>query len=366
MPFCIARLYTPGMAILTEPIGSIPRPASLIEAITAHQAGATSDALLEYAYANALRDTIERLEQTGSPILTDGEQTKPSFATYPLSGLTNLAPDGVIIPFADGHVRQLPRLTAGPFRYGVHAASYLQAARKYTQSPLKQAVIAASALSLLYPSDGIDGYSREAFIADLVDEAAADIRGALNAGAAIVQIDFTEARLSLKLDPSGGLLRSFVSLNNQVLDRFTPEERTRIGVHVCPGGDRDSTHSADVDYARLLPDLFELNAGRFYLQMASEPDRKRALKIVSQHLGPDRMAFIGVIDPIHPVVETAAQVCDRVLEAASILPIAQLGTTDDCGFAPFADDTSTAREIAFSKIRARVEGTQMAARALGV
>jgi 5-methyltetrahydropteroyltriglutamate--homocysteine methyltransferase len=354
------------MTILTEPIGSIPRPARLLQAIAASQANEISQEKLEDAYGEALRDTITKFEQTGSPVITDGEQTKPSFATYPLSGLKNLGPDGVKIPFADGHARQLPCLTAAPFRYGVHAASYVQAARRYTQSPLKQAVISASALSLLYPSQGIPGYSREAFLFDLVDEAEADIRGALDAGAVTVQIDFTEGRLSLKLDPSGNLLRSFIALNNQVLDRFTPEERQRIGVHVCPGGDRDSTHSADVDYAGLLPDLFQLNVGRFYLQMASEPDRKRVLGTVRQLLKPNHTVFIGVIDPINPVVETAAQVRERVLEAASILPIAQLGTTDDCGFSPFADDTSTAREIAFSKIKARVEGTALAARDLGV
>jgi len=356
----------PGMAILTEPIGSIPRPAALMQAIAASQAGEITLTMLEEAYTEALRDTIARLEQTGSPVITDGEQTKPSFVTYPLSGLNNLAPGGVKIPFADGHVRQLPCLTAAPFRYAVHAAGYVEAARRLTQSPIKQAVISASALSLLYPASAIPGYSRNEFLADLVDEAVADIRGALDAGAASVQIDFTEARLSLKLDPSGNLLRSFIALNNQVLERFTPEERQRIGVHVCPGGDHDSTHSADVDYASLLPDLFQMNAGRFYLQMASEPDRKRVLGIVRQVLGPDHIVFIGVIDPIHPVVETAAQVRDRVLEAASFLPIAQLGTTDDCGFAPFADDTSTAREIAFAKIRARIEGTELAARELGV
>ena len=299
-------------------------------------------------------------------MITDGEQTKRSFATYPLSGLKNLAPDGVTIPFADGHVRQLPRLTAAPFRYGVHAASYLEAARRYTQAPVKQAVISASALSLLYPSQGIPGYSREAFLVDLIDEAEADIRGALDAGADSVQIDFTEARLSLKLDPSSHLLRSFIALNNQVLARFTSEERRGIGVHVCPGGDHDSTHSADVDYAALLPDLFQLNVGRFYLQMASETDRKRVLGIVAQLLGPSHLVFIGVIDPIATAIETAEKVRDRVLEAASILPVAQLGTTDDCGFSPFADDTSTAREVAFRKIRARVEGTQLAARELGL
>jgi 5-methyltetrahydropteroyltriglutamate--homocysteine methyltransferase len=356
----------PIMAILTEPIGSIPRPAVLIETVSAFQAGKVSRDVLEHAYADALRDTIQRFEQTGSPIITDGEQTKSSFATYPLSGLKNLASDGVTIPFADGHTRQLPRLNAAPFRYGEHAASYTKAARALSQLPIKQAVISASAMSLLYPSTEIPSYSREAFLADLMDEAEADIRGVLEAGAAFVQIDFTEARLSLKLDPSGNLLRSFVALNNKVLDRFTPEERQRIGVHVCPGGDRDSTHSADVDYAGLLPDLFQMNVGRFYLQMASEADRKRSLRSVGELLQHHHTVFIGVIDPIHPAIETAVEVRDRVLEAASFLPIAQLGTTDDCGFAPFADDTSTARDVAFSKIRARVEGTELAARELGV
>ncbi len=353
------------MAIPTESIGSIPRPPQLLAAIASFQAGDISREVLNTAYLDALRDTINRLEQTGSTVLTDGEQTKSSFATYPLTGLTNLAPDGVVIPFADGHQRQLPRLTAGPFRYGVHADTYLKAARVFTKLPLKQAVISASALSLLYPQNGIPAYSREAFLLDLINEAEADIRGALDAGAATVQIDFTEGRLSLKLDPSGGLLRSFVELNNQVLARFSPEDRKKIGVHVCPGGDRDSTHSADVDYAGLLPDLFQMNVGRFYLQMASEPDRKRVLRLISQLAAPEHLIFIGVIDPINPVVETAEQVRDRVLEAASILPVQQLGTTDDCGFAPFADDTSTARDIAFQKIQARVQGTVLAIHELG-
>jgi len=352
--------------IPTEPIGSIPRPPELIEAITSFQQGRLAPEALEKAYDAALRDTIKRLEQTGSPVLTDGEQTKPSFATYPLSGLTNLASNGVVIPFADGHQRQLPRLTSGPFHYGVHAASYLRAAREYTHHPVKQAVISASALSLLYPAEGIPDYSREAFVADLLDDAEEDIRGALDAGAASVQIDFTEGRLSLKLDPSGGLLRSFVALNNQVLDRFPEAVRPKIGVHVCPGGDHDSTHSADVDYATFLPDLFKMNVGRFYLQLASEPDRKRVLKLISELAGPEHLVFVGVIDPINPAIETPEEVRDRVLEAAAYLPAEQLGTTDDCGFSPFADDTSTARETAFRKIQARVEGTALAAKELGL
>jgi 5-methyltetrahydropteroyltriglutamate--homocysteine methyltransferase len=51
---------------------------------------------------------------------------------------------------------------------------------------------------------------------------------------------------------------------------------------------------------------------------------------------------------------------DRVLEAAEYIPPGQLGTTDDCGFAPFFDNTSTSRDTAFAKIRARVRGTALA------
>jgi 5-methyltetrahydropteroyltriglutamate--homocysteine methyltransferase len=137
-------------------------------------------------------------------------------------------------------------------------------------------------------------------------------------------------------------------------------------VHTCPGGDRDSTHSADVDYAELLPSLFELRAGNFYVALAGEKDRERVLKIIRQYLKPDQRAFVGVVSPIDPRVDTPEEVCDRVLEAAKYIPLDQLGTTDDCGFSPFSDDISTTRETAFAKIRARVEGTQLAEKALGV
>jgi len=342
------------MTLPTEPIGSIPRPAALIEGMQAAAAGKIAAEKLEALFDDAVRDTIRRFEETGSPVITDGEQRKPSFATYPVHGLATLAPGGVTIPFKDGHTRQLPVLTAGPFRYAMHAAAYLDAAKKHAQVPLKQAVISASALSLLYPQAGIPGYPREAFLEDLVREAEADIRQCLDRGAT-VQIDFTEGRLSVKLDPSKSLL-----------DRFTPGERKRIGVHTCPGGDRDSTHSADVDYAELLPALFRMNVGNFFIQLASEADRPRVLAILGRHATGDRRIFAGVTDPINPRVETAKEVRDRVLEAARFIPPSHLGTTDDCGFSPFGDDTSTSRDTAFAKVRARVTGTEMASKTLGV
>ncbi|WP_394834279.1 cobalamin-independent methionine synthase II family protein [Pendulispora rubella] len=350
------------MAIPTEPIGSIPRPQRLIDAV---QKKSPAD-VLEPLFDEAVRDTLRGFEKTGSLVLTDGEQCKPSFVTYPIAGLAGLSDGGITIPFADGHQRQLPQIARGPFRYRVYADGYLARARKHTKLPVKQAVISPSAISLLYPAEGIADYSREKFLGDVVREAETDIRRCLAAGADSVQIDFTEGRLSLKLDPSGQLLEDFVAINNEVLGKFTEAERARIGVHTCPGGDHDSTHSLDVDYAELLPRLFQHRVGRFYLQLASEADPNRVLQLVAQHLPPGARVFVGVTDPIDPRVESPEEVRDRVLAAARHIPVNQLGTCDDCGFAPFGDDVSTSRELAFAKITARVRGTALAAKELGV
>jgi 5-methyltetrahydropteroyltriglutamate--homocysteine methyltransferase len=325
-----------------------------------------NDPSLEPLYEEAIADTIGRFEATGSPVITDGEQRKyHNFWTYCVEGLPNTAPDGFRIPFSAGHVRRMLRLTGGPFCYRRHADEYLDVAMRYAHVPVKQAVISPSALSLMYPAEEIAGYPRDQFISDLLHEHETEVRNCLGKGAHKVQVDFTEGRLAVKIDPTGRLLESFIDLNNLALSRFSSEECGRIGVHTCPGSDRDSTHSGDVDYAELLPSLFKLKAGNFYVALAGEKDRVRVLKIIRRHIQPDHRVFVGVVSPIDPRVETPEEIRDRVLEAARYIPPEQLGTCDDCGFSPFCDDTTTTRETAFAKIRARVVGTALAEKEIG-
>ena len=96
-----------------------------------------------------------------------------------------------------------------------------------------------------------------------------------------------------------------------------------------------------------------------------EPDRVRVLKVIQRYIKPDQRIFIGVVAPIDSRIEDPTEIRDRILEAADYIPIEQLGTTDDCGFSPFSDDTSTSRDTAFVKIRARVRGTALAAEIIG-
>jgi len=380
------------MPIPTENVGSLPRPMKLQEAIAAYDKGEITKEELTAEQDAAAKDSIERMEATGTPIVSDGEQRASSFATYPLAdtlagtGLAdNLAGDGQFFAiFDDGHHRQLPRLTGGPFRYKTYAADLFEQSKPYATKPMKQAVIAPSMLYLLYPlKEELEGYSREQFLDDLCDEAEKDIRKAFAAGAQRVSIDFTEGRLANKRDARNpwtgeNLLQTFIDLNNRVIDRFTPEERKNIGIHTCPGGDCDSVHSADVDYAELLPSMFQMNAGYFLIQLASEADKERVYKLIGENIRADangvkQVAFIGVIDPLNPTVETAEQVAQDLVTAANHIPTDQLGATDDCGFSPFSIDVKPkhgspdfARDIAFQKITAREQGVRLASEKLGV
>src|SRR5688500_8541577 len=158
--------FTDGFVIPTEPIGSIPRPTQLIDAV-ANNGGNADDPALGPLFDAAVKDTIARFEETGSPVVSDGEQRKyHNFWDYCVHGLANMAPDGFKIPFSAGHTRRMPRLTAGPFRYKEYGDRYLEVAQRFANAPVKQAVISPSALSLLYPGDDVPGYSREQFIED--------------------------------------------------------------------------------------------------------------------------------------------------------------------------------------------------------
>lgn len=299
--------------------------------------------------------------------------------------MENMKADGQYFAiFDDGHHRQLPRLVKGPFKYKTFAYDNFKLSKPYATKPMKQAVIAPSMLYLTYPLTGeVEGYPKEEFVKHLVAECVKDIRGCFEAGAKRVSIDFTEGRLAAKNDkrnPWTGaqLLKTFIDLNNQVLANFSAEERKNIGVHTCPGGDCDSVHSFDVDYHELLPSLFQINAGYFLIQLASEKDKEKVYKEIGETIRKDadgvkQVAFIGVVNPLDPKVETPEQIRDDLITASKYIAKDQLGATDDCGFSPFSIDVKPkhgspdfARDIAFQKMANRIKGVALASKELGI
>ncbi|KAL8887824.1 MAG: hypothetical protein Q9215_004658 [Flavoplaca cf. flavocitrina] len=327
-----------------------------------------------------LKSSAPCLDRNASAPTINGafrEQRVLSFVTYPIidtlggAGLaSNLAGDGQYFAiFDDGHHRQLPRLTSGPFQYKTHAYENLKKSASYAEGT-GHAMKSAR-------------YSKEQFVKDLVNECEKDIRRCFEVGAKRVSIDFPESRSASKKDSrnpwtGADLLKTFIDLNNKVLDRFSAEERANIGIHTCPGGDCDSVHSGEVPYAALLPSLFAMNAGYFLIQLASEKDKTSVYKQIGESIrrdanGVKQVAFIGVTNPLNPKVETADEIAADILEASKYIAKDQLGATDDCGFSPFSIDVKPkhgspdfARDIAMQKIKARVDGARMASETLDV
>ncbi len=307
----------------TEPVGSIPTTDELIAKIEQFKHGNISAEELAVAEERAVDETLAQFEATGSPVVTDGEQRIK-------------------------HTTQLPYLRNGPFHCGQCAADSLKYALTKTSLAVKKPVMSASALSVTYPSEGIAGYSRDEFLGDLTNEVERDIRQCLEACADSVQMNFTP------LDFNKKRLEELIEIDNRVLERFSSEDRKKIGVH-CESG-----HSPEVCHELLLPALFRLRAGRFSLDVSRQKERPRVLAAIAASMEPNQFIFVGVIDPISPQVESAEEVRDRVLEAARFLPIDRLGTTDDCGFAHSPVEPCLSRQTAFAKIKARVDGTALA------
>jgi methionine synthase II (cobalamin-independent) len=380
------------MPIPTELVGSLPRPMKLQQAYADYDEGKITPEAFEAAQDEAAADSIWRLEATGEPFVTDGENRESSFATYNLAdtlsgtgAADHLALDGQYFAiFDDGHHRQLPRITGGPFRYKRYASEFVEKNVKVATKPVKQAVIAPSMMMLLYPlEDEVPGYPREQFLSDCVDECEKDIRKCFQAGAVRVSVDFTEGRLANKNDARNpwtnkNMLQEFIDLNNRVFDRFTPYERQNIGIHTCPGGDCDSVHSLEVPYELLLSKMFDINAGYFLIQCASEQDHESVYEMCGRYRREDangvpQVCFMGVIKVGDPQIETPELVKTELLTAAKYIPADRLGATDDCGFSPFSRDVKPAhgspdfaRDVAMQKIISRNLGAQLASRELGV
>ena len=275
-------------------VGSLPRPMKLQDAYEDLRPG-----------QDHLRGSPEAAGRGGrgldpapgrrraSRIVTDGEQRESSFATYPITdtlagtGLAdNLAGDGQFFAiFDDGHHRQLPRLTGGPFRYKTFASEFVEKNKA-------DAVQARQAGGDLAVDDdaAVPARRRDR---GLLARAVPDRRDATSARRTSASASRPAPSVSRSTSPRAGwptrttratpgpartCSRTSSTSTTGCIDRFSAEERKNIGIHTCPGGDYDSVHSKEVPYEKLLSKMFKLNAGYFLIQCASEDDRESGLQ----------------------------------------------------------------------------------------
>lgn len=121
-----------------------------------------------------------------------------------------------------------------------------------------------------------------------------------------------------------------------------------------------------------------MNAGYFLIQLASEKDKAGVYEQIGKAIhrganGSNQVAFLGVINPLDPTVETHEQVCEDLVTATKHTENDQIEATDNCGFSPFSIDGKPkhgspdfAREVAFEKISNRIKSVKMASEKLKI
>ena len=248
-----------------------------------------------------------------------------------MDGLANTAPDGFRIP-----VRRRPhKADAAPHRRALSLQGVGRPLTWRSRSATLMSRQAGGHLALGVEPDvsGARDIRLHAGAVHRRSVARARNRGSrcLAKGAHKVQIDFTEGRLAIKLDPTGNLLNSFIDLNNLALSRSRPRSGSASGCIPAPAATatpptaRGRLRRTVAEPVRAQRRKFLYRAGGRTGSAPRPENHPQAHQAGAADLCRRRLAD-------RPQIETAEEVRDRILEAAEYIPIEQLGTTDDCGF----------------------------------
>ena len=220
-------------------------------------------------------------------------------------------------------------------------------------------------LILLIYKDEIDGYSKEQFVNDLVNECVTDVKKCIASGAAEVGMDMTEATYAIKVDPTGGVLKSMVGLIDAVCEKLSPEELNKVTLHTCFGADNFTNHNYS-NFQDVYPALLKSKIKNFHLPFASLGEGKfeEVLKCIKDNLN-GKFVYLGFVSHLAKDVETPKRIAERIVLAKEHLGFIP-GVSECCGYSPFCNDLTTTREWAFEKIKTRTEGAKLAAQQLGL
>lgn len=370
--------------IATTHVGSLPRTQKVVDFIFAREREEPYDpAEFDAAMTEAVGETVRRQVEAGIDIVSDGETSKISYATYVkdrytgFSGdsprnapadlkrfptfLQRLADDGgtpkYARPMCTGEVRSkgqgelqkdIANLKAGIETHGA-ARGFMNAA-----SP---GVISLFLQNEHYPT-------RDAYLAALADAMRAEYETIVAAGLDL-QLDCPDLALSrhmLFTDLSDAefvkIAESHVEALNHALENV-PQERVRV--HIC-WGNYEGPHVCDIDMAQVFPVLMKTKA-RYVLFETSNPRHAHEWTVFRDRkaeIPDDRILVPGVVDTTTNFVEHPELVAQRIERFVGIVGADRVIAGSDCGFGTFAGFGAVDPEIAYAKLATLALGAQLA------
>ena len=372
------------MPIRTTHVGSLPRSQAVVDALFARERGEAVDPdAFEAVMRDGCDETVRRQVEAGIDVVSDGETSKISYATYVKdrytgfdgdsprnapadlkrfpSFLKRLADDGgtptYARPMCVGEVRSKGQDELGADIARLKAAMARHGASEGFMNAASPGVISLFLQNQHYPT-------REAYLGALADAMAAEYRTIVEAGL-LLQLDCPDLALSrhmLFAEMSDAEFLRIAEMHVEALNgALAGIDPSRVRAHIC-WGNYEGPHVCDVAMDTVFSTFLGVRAGHLLFETSNPRhahewqvwDRRRA------EIPDDTVLVPGVIDSTTNFVEHPEVVAERLGRFAAIVGADRVVASSDCGFGTFAGFGAVDGDIAYAKLGALAEGAALA------
>lgn len=366
--------------ILTTHVGSLPRSRLVTDTVFAQERGEkVADA--SEIFRQAVKDIVARQVSTGIDIVSDGEMSKISYATYIKDRISGFDGDSERRPPSDLEefpgflerqassggtptyrrpccVGEIRVKDMGPVNDDIRNMRAAIA----IHHPVEGFMNAASpgVIALFQPNQYYD--THEAYLAALADAMAVEYRAIVDAGL-VLQLDSPDLGLGRHMLFKGKPDKEYLAQANRHVDALNraldgiPKDRVRL--HVC-WGNYEGPHHHDAPMELVLPVALRANVGALLFE-SSNPRHAHEWTVFAEAELPDDLILIpGVLDSTTNFVEHPKLIAERICRFADIVGRERVIAGTDCGFSTFAGFGTVDQDIVYAKLASMVEGAALA------
>jgi 5-methyltetrahydropteroyltriglutamate--homocysteine methyltransferase len=368
--------------ILTTHVGSLPRSQAVTDVLFAREKNEVRDERAAAAViAAAVRDVVRRQVEVGIDVVSDGEMSKISYATYIADRFTGFAGDTPREPGQD--LVEFPRLLAKLAERGSTAkyrrprcvgeirvkdakplqedlANFAQAVR--AASPVEGFLNAASpgVIALFQPNDFYP--TQDAYLEKLAEVLRTEYEAIVAAGF-LLQIDAPDLGMGRHTMYRNASVEEFlrraaqhIEVLNHALRNIPPD---RIRLHVC-WGNYEGPHHHDVPMEQLLPVVIRARPQALLFEAANPRHAHEWTVFRDQGVPDDKILIPGVLSSTTNYVEHPQLVAERIVRFAGVVGRERVMAGSDCGFSTFAGFGPVDPDIVYLKLAAMAEGARIA------
>src|SRR5438094_6302974 len=360
-----------GDSVRAEVVGSLLRPAALVELRSQHDDGELHPSHFRHEDGQHVEAAIRMQEDAGIDVITDGEQRRYAFFGHLVESFDGFDKEGRwAIPFRDEKGEEL--IFRRPVVVGKLRWRHSMCAEDWTflrakaRRPGKVTMISAQQAAAYYdPEKSRDAYpTRDAYLADIVDITRREIEELRRLGCTYVQIDAPQYAALLDHDLREGyrrrgsdpdrLLDACIEMDNAII---ADHPGMTFGMHICRGNNQ-SKYYAEGGYGPIARVLSRSRFNRYLLEYDDE--RSGGFEPL-QEVPEDRVVVLGLVTTKRPRLETEQDLKRRIADAARIIPLERLALSPQCGFA----STMEGNKLSQNDQRAKLELVARVARSVG-